>query len=245
MSARGRARIYHGRDSFSGGDQFSSIVNDCSECSMLLENVARITKNNLSEIFETDRVSLWKQKIIEASVTNATVQRQAELSKEIVDDLGKRDASELSGTPTEAVKKVKTMVASKLDTFKPHLEESVQRVKSSCQAEEKDDDIVQVNEAGDQASDFICPYTRKKFDTPMKNPNCSHYMSMEGLDAMLRRKQSAPCPVPGCRATWQKGKSYEDMGMKRRMERFDRLQAANTASGQSQTNADITSLDDN
>jgi hypothetical protein len=71
---------------------------------------------------------------------------------------------------------------------------------------------------------------------------CIHRISKAGFDAILKNRQSAKCPVAGCKTQWTRSNGRPDNEFRYQMERFYRVKEA-TAPNAGATQVDV-ELDD-
>jgi hypothetical protein len=124
------------------------------------------------------------------------------------------------------ITEVNAAVKRELDGFSaentPYLRELKARLSAG---QEEGDDEVMVQNTGPSEKDFICPYTALRMTVPMCTKHslhkCTHRLDQLGLQALLKNKSDAACPVSGCKGVWSKGHFQVDEALQRKMERFD------------------------
>lgn len=83
--------------------------------------------------------------------------------------------------------------------------------------EDSDDDLIVAG-----VSDSLkCPITLRDFEEPFSNNKCKHTFEKSAIVGMLTRENGAPiaCPVGGCPATFTLNDFFNDLVMKRRVDR--------------------------
>lgn len=74
----------------------------------------------------------------------------------------------------------------------------------------------------DTVDDFFCPITKTQFKHVLKNPECKHRLSKEGLEELMLEtgKTFCKCPFPGCAKTWTRQRCVHDKDFEHSMHRF-------------------------
>eukprot|EP01035_Chromulina_nebulosa_P017112 gene17112-22626_t len=137
------------------------------------------------------------------------------------------------------LKKCKSSKFSSSNTDK--LQEILHEKKKS----KKNDEIEVIDKELTEA-DFICPFTGKIMEEPMKSSACKHHVSSQAFNEMMRISGSRKCPVAGCSGMWTKATSSIDNEFEYRLKRFLLKQKDNSSNSSSQvyTNAVDDSDDD-
>lgn len=206
--------------SASMGDQYQAIVESIHSCDRVLENVSRLVMT-CSSYFDGDTMKHLIEDIMSLSNANVQVDHTVNYSKRNLESMEADGVLEAKA----AVKRIKSDLneLSKTDTSNSEFVKKIGLILQVRGEEDEEEGIVMV-ESGDTEAIFTCPYTVKLIETPMKHDKCQHKISKTGLDAMLKNRQRAPCPVPGCMAHWSKGTSTIDKEFEKRLNRFLRVQ---------------------
>eukprot|EP01031_Cornospumella_fuschlensis_P043459 gene43459-53133_t len=108
--------------------------------------------------------------------------------------------------------------------------ESVKKMRRTLFPDEaaEDEDFV-VMEGTDEEAKFKCPITIKIMDVPMRCPTCqNHRVSKAAWEGSLKRHAKngrVPCPIAGCKKSWNVADVEVDEEFYKELQRYNRRKA--------------------
>jgi hypothetical protein len=122
------------RDSAFSSDQFSVATNATSNSQLLLENMARLLKQELFQTeYSPEQLQQWNEKILGSYQDLDRNKYRIEITNEVISNLGKRDAPASASSAVSAkggaddFKQIKTTLQNKLKNYHPETSENFKK----------------------------------------------------------------------------------------------------------------------
>ena len=190
---------------------------------------------------ENGKMANWKDDLDSAAQGLATVEKRRKVAEGQILTLRNRNAEEVDMDAKVVAQELTRAIDAEMKGFKPKTSSEYAMVGAALQtikagAVKDGDDDVELVSTGFQNSDFICPVTHAKMDTPLRNKQCGHRISKPALSMVVKNRR---CPIPGCDAVWTNANVVEDADHAYNMMKFYREKNEKEAAQQQSTRPDV------